>query len=246
MILAKLKVRYGEPDAVEAIADSFERAEKAAELQRLGPIAAVAAEYLWLGGDLDDGVIKRVFEIRDDAYASGAIWGAGEIERWLWLDGRIDTVNPDAPEQFRLLAEGKWRESADWWGEKGVPYSRAVALTMGDVEAKLEALSVFDNLGATVPAARLRSQLASEGVKGVPRGPQPSTKAHPLGLTARQTDVLELLKEDLTNAEIADRLFISIRTVDHHVSAILARLGAENRSDAAELARSVPSGAQGA
>jgi DNA-binding NarL/FixJ family response regulator len=73
----------------------------------------------------------------------------------------------------------------------------------------------------------------------VPRGPQRATRDNPLGLTARQADVLMLLTEDLTNAEIADRLFISTRTVDHHVSAILVKLGAANRSEAAERAREV-------
>ena len=60
----------------------------------------------------------------------------------------------------------------------------------------------------------------------VPRGPRESTRANPAGLTARQLEVLALLAAGLTNAEIADRLVVSPRTAEHHVAAVLAKLGA--------------------
>ncbi len=96
---------------------------------------------------------------------------------------------------------------------------------------------MLDRLGATPLASRVRTGLQTAGVKRVPRGPQRATRDNPLGLTARQSDVLELLRDGLTNSEIADRLFISTRTVDHHVSAILAKLGAATRLEAVDKAR---------
>lgn len=75
------------------------------------------------------------------------------------------------------------------------------------------------------------------GVQGVPRGARHKTRAHPAGLTPRQVEVLELVAEGLTNAEIAERLFVSPKTVDHHVSALLTKMEVSSRTEASALAR---------
>ncbi|MGH8949760.1 MAG: response regulator transcription factor, partial [Acidimicrobiia bacterium] len=145
---------------------------------------------------------------------------------------------PDiAPEPYRLAGEEDWEGAASFWGERGIPYDRAIALSHGDTDARIEALGIFDDLGAIPVAARLRAELAESGVSGVPRGPTRTTRENPFGLTARQLEVLRHLSDGMTNAEIADRLFVSSRTVDHHVSAILGKLGANSRSEAASMAR---------
>ncbi|MFD0517479.1 helix-turn-helix domain-containing protein [Paractinoplanes durhamensis] len=71
----------------------------------------------------------------------------------------------------------------------------------------------------------------------MPRGPRPATAADPTGLTGRQREVLALLAEGLSNADIAARLTLSAKTVDHHVSAVLTKLGVPNRGQAAAAAR---------
>ena len=91
-------------------------------------------------------------------------------------------------------------------------------------------------LGADPLAARLRATLRAYGVHRVPRGPRADTRANPAGLTARQLDVLTLLREGLTDAEIAGRLVLSVKTVNHHVSAVLDKLGVDNRHAAVRMA----------
>jgi DNA-binding CsgD family transcriptional regulator/tetratricopeptide (TPR) repeat protein len=239
MTLAKTLVRRGESDAEAWVLEAMARAERAEEIQRLGPAAAVMVEYHWLGGNVSQRQLERAVEIRDLCYELGSHWLGAELGQWLRIAGLVDNVVDSAPEPYKLLAEGNWREAAEMWRARQIPYELAVALSFGDVDARLEALGILDRLDAVPFASRLRAELQAEGVKGVPRGPQRATRDNPLGLTARQADVLMLLTEDLTNAEIADRLFISTRTVDHHVSAILVKLGAANRSEAAERAREV-------
>jgi DNA-binding NarL/FixJ family response regulator len=141
-------------------------------------------------------------------------------------------------EPYRLLLAGDWRAAAAAWQELGCPYQRALALACGDQdEAMLEALALLDGLGARQTAQRLRRQLRRRGTLRVPRGPTRATAANPAGLTGRQVEVLELLAQGLTNAEIAARLSLSVKTVGHHVSALLAKLGVGSRHQAVAAAR---------
>jgi DNA-binding NarL/FixJ family response regulator len=140
-------------------------------------------------------------------------------------------------EPFALRVAGEPRAAAAAWERLGCPYEQADSLGDADrAEELLEALEIFDRLGAVPAATRCRTRLRELGVARIPRGPRPATLASPAGLTPRQTEVLALVASGLTNTEIADRLFISPKTVDHHVSDILVRLGAADRSEAGEMA----------
>jgi DNA-binding NarL/FixJ family response regulator len=75
-------------------------------------------------------------------------------------------------------------------------------------------------------------RLRERGVRGLTREPRAETQENPAGLTPRELDVIRLLADGLRNAAIADRLVISPRTVDHHVSAILRKLQARTRGEA--------------
>ena len=124
------------------------------------------------------------------------------------------------------------------WERRGDPYARALELLdSGEAGPTLEALAALDDLGARPAAARARRVLRGLGVAVVPRGPVASTRANPAGLTGRQVEILHLLAAGLTNAEIAARLVVSVRTVDHHVSAVLQKLGLANRREAAAALR---------
>jgi DNA-binding CsgD family transcriptional regulator len=147
--------------------------------------------------------------------------------------GRTDVAS--APGPYGLLTQGRWRDAADYW--RYCPYERAMALAEGpDPAARLAALAELDALGA-VPLARIvRRRLRDQGV-AAPRGPAQTTRANPAGLTSRQLEVLELLAEGLSDAEIAGRLVLSVRTASNHVAAVLDKLGVHTRAEAADAFR---------
>jgi DNA-binding NarL/FixJ family response regulator len=118
----------------------------------------------------------------------------------------------------------------------GCRYENALALSDGDEAAQLKALTIFREMGANPAADLMERKLRESGIRSIPRGPRPSTKENPAGLIARQMEVLALLAEGLQNAEIAERLFISPKTVDHHISAILSKLNVSSRAKAVTAA----------
>jgi DNA-binding CsgD family transcriptional regulator len=235
-LLGRLQARSGEPEAKSHLLYGWELAVQTGEIQRTGPSGSALAEYVWMGGGLDQGIFPRLRDVQAECVERESQWIGGELAFWLYLIGEIDRIPDGAAEPYLLVAAGEWEKAASFWERRGIPYDRAVALSLGSDEAKIEALSIFDELGAVPLASRLRSKLAGAGVTGVPRGPTRATRENPFGLTPRQMDVLRHMAENMTNAEIADRLFLSSRTVDHHVSAILGKLDAGSRSEAVAIA----------
>jgi DNA-binding CsgD family transcriptional regulator len=123
--------------------------------------------------------------------------------------------------------------AAQAWRDIGCPYETALALADGDDDqVVLSAVEELERQGAR-PAARIVARrLRERGVRGVPRGPRPRTRENPAGLTARELEVLALLAEGLRNAQIAQRLVVSEKTVGHHVSAVLRKLDVRTRGEA--------------
>jgi DNA-binding CsgD family transcriptional regulator len=234
--LGLLQARRGDPDADATLDEAAARALPTRELQWIGLVAAARAEHAWLHGALDRIATEAAtgFAL---ALRAGRAWFAGELACWLWRAGALPEVPALAAEPYRLLLAGDWRAAAGAWHALGCPYEQAQALALGDEEACLQALGLLDGLGARQTAKRLRRQLRRRGTLGVPRGPNRATATNPAGLTDRQVEVLGLLAEGLTDAEIAARLSLSAKTVGHHVSALLAKLGVGSRRQAATAAR---------
>ena len=134
------------------------------------------------------------------------------------------------------MARRDWRGAAEAFGAVGWSYDRALMLSLLDDEVALsESIELARSLGAEPLTRRVAERMRELGLR-VPAGPRETTRANPAGLTARQLEVLALLAEGLTNAEIAERLVVSQRTAEHHVAAVLTKLGATTRKEAARRA----------
>jgi DNA-binding CsgD family transcriptional regulator len=132
-----------------------------------------------------------------------------------------------------LQLTGEWARAAERWREIGCPYEAALALADADEEApQRRALEELQRLGARPAAAIVARRLRERGTRGLPRGPRPATRRNPAGLTARELEVLALVVGGLRYADIAAQLVLSERTVDHHVGAILRKLGVRTRAQA--------------
>jgi DNA-binding CsgD family transcriptional regulator len=235
LVLGHLGARRGEPD-VGLLDQARELALPTGELQRIGPLAAARAEQAWWRGERERARAEAEVGYQLALHGQDR-WMLGLLAFWLWQAGGLAEPPEQLPLPFAQMLAGEWRAAAVEWERIGAPFERGLALSLGNAEARLAALALFEQLGAK-PAARMARQgLSAEGVQRVPRGPRPTTRSSPAGLTRRERDVLALLAQGLTNAEIAAALTIAPKTVGHHVAAILAKLGAHTRGQAVALAR---------
>ncbi|MCZ6662940.1 MAG: LuxR C-terminal-related transcriptional regulator, partial [Actinobacteria bacterium] len=233
-IMGVIAARRGRETARSTLIKAWEMAVIADENQRLAPAAAAFAEYAWISGHTEVPV-SEFKNVMRTGINKGFQYSPGSIAFWLWKLGELSDAPEGIAKPYRLVIEGKTAEAAAIWEAKGIPYDRALALMHGDQASRLEALEIFETLGATAVAAKLRKTLRDEGVS-VPRGKGRKTRGHAAGLTARQAEVLELLDEGLSNIEIADRLFLSPRTAEHHVAAVISKFAVSTRDEAVKTA----------
>jgi DNA-binding NarL/FixJ family response regulator len=168
-----------------------------------------------------------------------ASWVIGELAVWRHRAGAQERIDDDIAEPYALELAGEPERAAAHWAERGCAYEAALALAASADETALRrAHEALLGLGASAAAARIGRRLRERGAAHLPRGPRPATRENPAHLTARELEVLTLVADGLRNREIADRLFLSTKTVDHHVSAILRKVGARTRGEAAAKIRS--------
>jgi len=232
-ILARVLVRLGRADAREWLALAARHATGANVLEWLVPAGLAHIEHAWLTGDHGAaGPYPELLLERTDR--PGTLVWRGELLVYLRRLGYPARPFPGCPEPYASALRGDWRAAAEGWLSEGDQYEHAVELAeSGQVEPTLRALTILDGLGARPAVAMVRRRLRGLGVTRMPRRPQPGTLANPAWLTDRQLEILRLVATGLSNAEIAQRLVVSPRTVDHHVSAILQKIGVRTRRDAA-------------
>ena len=225
----------GLPEALSTLDIAADLARGTEELQRIVPVAAARAEYFLLNGDLD----RAAAEARTGlalATSKGHRWFAAELAYLLWqATGSVDDPAIELT-PYGLLIDGEWERAARAFTGQGRGYARVDALSKGDAAAAAEALRTLADLGAFErpsaygPSCDDAASAVSHADLGV------STTTNAAGLTARQLEVLRLLAEGLTNVDIAARLTLSPKTVEHHVSAVLDKLRVATRGQAVAAA----------
>jgi DNA-binding CsgD family transcriptional regulator len=199
-------------------------------LRRLAALSALA-EAMWTTRTPDERVVRDAPAALADAAGRVSGWSVGELAVWLCRLGIDAPVDPaDVAEPYRYSLEGRPLDAAAWWGRARAVVEEAMCeADSSDLDRRIAGVERLDLHGAVAVADRLRGSLREEGVGNLPPRPRASTRANPAGLTNRQLDVAKLVARGLTNAEISERLFISPKTADHHVSAVLLKLGLNSR-----------------
>ncbi|MEA2168564.1 MAG: hypothetical protein QOF76_1864, partial [Solirubrobacteraceae bacterium] len=233
--LGSVRARRGDPGVKPMLDEALALARDIDQLQFTVPVVLAGAEAAWLKGSVDqvEGDTRVALE---EASAAEDWWMTGELALWRRRAGVVEPM-PTAEGPWALALAGDHRRAATALRDLGCDYDAALALADSPREADLrEALAVLQELGARPAAQIVSRRLREGGFLNVPRGPRATTKVNPAGLTARELEVLALIGEGLRNAEIAQRLVLSEKTVGHHVSSVLRKLGVSSRGQAAARA----------
>jgi DNA-binding NarL/FixJ family response regulator/Tfp pilus assembly protein PilF len=234
--LALVLARRGQPGALEVLDPGVAEADNLGEAEWIAVTRLARAEVRWLAGD-DAGAVADLAVIRA---AITPLEYLLDAQLSVWEQRLLGTASPvsPAPGPWATSLVGDHKAAAVHWERLGCGYYAALSLYDSDCDEHLrDAIARFESLGADAATRRTRQKMKELGHRAVPTGARSSTRQHPLGLTRREDEVLLLVCEGLTNEEIAERLVLSTRTVDHHVSAVLGKLGVTSRGAAAAQAR---------
>ncbi|MHA6695058.1 ATP-binding protein [Homoserinimonas sp. A520] len=243
-VLGLLRSRRGDPGAENALDEAWRLSVQSGDLQRLWPVAAARAESrMWLHGEV--GGVDELGEAMRLARTHRHGWAIGELGTWLLRAGEhVDSeAADDSAGPYASWLRGNSAVTIAGWQSLDCAFDELLVHWDDATEPSLRAgLLIAETFGATAVAARFRQGLRMLGVSSIPRGARKATAEHPAGLTARESEVVGLMADGLSNSDIADRLVISTRTVDHHVSSILRKLGVTSRREAVKALPTVGGG----
>jgi DNA-binding CsgD family transcriptional regulator len=231
-VLGTIKMRKGLfEEAFPLLLEAKTKGLETLELQRIIPALSALLEYEWITG-------KKIVEQSAIDVANGMLkdlviyYEYNELSFWLRKTRNQLSGVKEIDDMYDTSSPGKARKLAERWEICGCPYEKALALFEGGEDDKREAISIMQSIGATAVYEKMKFEMRSAGIKSIPRGIRKTTQSNPALLTDRELDVLQLLGEGLQNKEIASRLFISAKTVDHHISSILYKLEVKSRTKA--------------
>lgn len=236
LVRGLVALRQGVGDGGD-IDEAWRLALRYREPLRLFPAATAVAERCWLTAT--PAGLDECRRLLDGPELPGLQWARGDLAIWLRRNG-VEADVRDIAEPYQLYLSGDLQAAADAFGRLGLLYDAALALTeTGSEDAVRRGLDMLDGLGALAVADKVRLDLRSAGMVGVPSRRRQASLGNRVGLTSRQVEVLSLMRDGLTNAEMASALYLSVKTVGHHVSAILLKLDASNRKEAVKRAQSL-------
>jgi len=234
-MMATIKMRTGDADVHPLLLKAQSMAFETMEMQRIIPTLITILEYEWLTGksiikteDLDhitSMIDQSIYSIEKNAFAF-----------WLLKARKQHLPLSKIYEGYDVSSITKAQRAAALWKKSGGAYAQALTLFEGSENDKREAITIVHQLGANAVYQKMKLEMRTMGVKNIPRGIRKTTLANPANLTERELEVLQLLKEGLQNKEIANKLFISPRTVDHHIASILFKLSVNSRTKAVKEA----------
>ncbi|ULQ51988.1 AAA family ATPase [Flavihumibacter fluvii] len=231
IIRTVIETRKGATNSLPQLQEVKTLAFRTGEYQQIVPVAIAILEYEWLTAkrSLTDTELKICIDLVqkvDHVYLNS------EFGSWLKRARQEDVRLPQLAEPYMLLEAGKVRLAAIFWEKKGCPFEKAFALCAGNEDDKREALVLFQQLGADAIYEKVKMEMRATGIKKIPRGLRESTKTNPAQLTNRELDIIQLLQKAIQNKDIAEKLFISPKTVDHHISSIFFKLDVNSRAKA--------------
>ncbi len=234
-VVGLIRARRGDPGEADFLDESYSLALNIREMDKIVTSLSGKVELFWLNNKLDE-IVSEIEEQYPKVLKTNNPWTIGVMAYWLRKAEKLSETPAKIAEPYLLQINGDWKSAAELWRELQCPYEQALALSEGNEESMKYAIEILEQLGATATSQLIKQKMRESGIRNIPKGPRKSTKQNPAGLTTRQLEILDLLGKGLSNNEISNKLYISPKTVDHHVSAILSKLNIHSRFEAASFA----------
>ncbi len=234
-LAATINMRRGHGNVLPLLLGAKDDALKTLEPLRMMPVMIAMLEYEWMTGTsiIEKEILDNVINMAEQR---GVIYENSAFAFWLMKTRKQKLVLREYFEGYNVYDKISAMKAANLWKQLGCPYEQALALFEGNDDNKREAIEIVHKLGAEAIYEKMKFEMRAAGIKNIPRGIRKSTQSNPANLTDRELDVLQLLRDGLQNKEIAARLFISPKTVDHHISSIFFKLDVNSRAKAVQEA----------